>query len=180
MAFLVQRCRRTLIAQQLVSGSYILKVDSTGGAGTYTLTTTVAPTTAVFQPLPVGNQPVAIVAGDFTGNDQVDLAVAFAREVDKHDLGAAGQRRPARSRPGHLTAVRSFPSSMVAGDFTGNGILDLIIANNGSNNVSVLLGNGDGTFQPQVTYAVGSGPFSMVAGDFTGSGGFSDLAVWAI
>ena len=46
-----------LIAQQLARGSYILKVDSTGGAGTYTLTTTVAPTTAAFQPLPVGNDP---------------------------------------------------------------------------------------------------------------------------
>ena len=42
--------------------------------------------------------------------------------------------------------------------------------------MSVLLGNGDGTFAPQVTYAVGSDPDAIVAGDFTGDGHL-DLAV---
>ena len=42
--------------------------------------------------------------------------------------------------------------------------------------MSVLLGNGDGTFQPQVTYAVGASPGAIVAGDFTGDGHL-DLAV---
>ena len=42
--------------------------------------------------------------------------------------------------------------------------------------MSVLLGNGDGTFQPQVTYAVGQDPDAIVAGDFTGDGR-TDLAV---
>ena len=46
----------------------------------------------------------------------------------------------------------------MAGDFSGDGQLDLAVANVGDNTVSVLLGNGDGTFQPQVTYAVGIGP----------------------
>ena len=46
----------------------------------------------------------------------------------------------------------------MAGDFTGDGRLDLAVANDGDNTVSVLLGNGDGTFQPQVTYAVGIVP----------------------
>ena len=42
--------------------------------------------------------------------------------------------------------------------------------------MSVLLGNGDGTFQPQVTYAVGYTPDAIVSGDFTGNGRI-DLAV---
>ena len=42
--------------------------------------------------------------------------------------------------------------------------------------MSILLGNGDGTFQNQVTYAVGSDPDALVAGDFTGDGR-TDLAV---
>ena len=40
----------------------------------------------------------------------------------------------------------------------------------------MLLGNGDGTFQPQVTYAVGSSLDAIVAGDFNGDGR-TDLAV---
>ncbi len=64
----------------------------------------------------------------------------------------------------------------MAGDFTGDGRLDLAVANSGDNTVSVLLGNGDGTFQPQVTYAVGWRPDAIVAGDFTGDGHL-DLAV---
>ena len=68
------------------------------------------------------------------------------------------------------------PAALVAGDFNGDGRTDLAVANSGSNDVSVLLGNGDGTFQPQVTYAVGSEPVAIVAGDFNGDGR-TDLAV---
>ena len=66
----------------------------------------------------------------------------------------------------------------MAGDFTGDGHLDLAVAEHQrlDGTVSVLLGNGDGTFQPQVTYAVGSDPHAIVAGDFTGDGQL-DLAV---
>ena len=63
----------------------------------------------------------------------------------------------------------------MVGDFTGDGRTDLAIANAASNDVSVLLGNGDGTFEPQVTYPVGSKPFGLVAGDFNGDGR-TDLA----
>ena len=68
------------------------------------------------------------------------------------------------------------PDAIVAGDFNGDGRTDLAVANYGSNDVSVLLGNGDGTFQTQVTYAVGTGPDAIVAGDFNGDGR-TDLAV---
>ena len=64
----------------------------------------------------------------------------------------------------------------MAGDFNGDGRTDLAVVNNGSNSVSVLLGNGDGTFQGQVTYAVGNGPDAIVAGEFSGDGR-TDLAV---
>ena len=64
----------------------------------------------------------------------------------------------------------------MAGDFSGDGRTDLAVANLGSNDVSVLLGNGDGTFQNQVRYPAGTSPFALVAGDFSGDGR-TDLAV---
>jgi WD40 repeat protein len=66
--------------------------------------------------------------------------------------------------------------SVTTGDFDGDGNVDLAVANSGSNNVSVLLGNGDGTFQVGTDYAVGSDPVSIAAGQFDGDG-FLDLSV---
>ncbi len=68
------------------------------------------------------------------------------------------------------------PSSVVAADLTGNGKLDVIITNGGTNNISILLGNGDGTFQPPVGYPAGTTPVSVAVGDFNGDGKL-DLAV---
>ena len=78
--------------------------------------------------------------------------------------------------PFQAVPVGTDPDAIVAGDFNGDGRTDLAVANSVDNTVSVLLGNGDGTFQPQVTYAVGSIPDAIVAGDFTGDGHI-DLAV---
>jgi hypothetical protein len=65
---------------------------------------------------------------------------------------------------------------MVAGDFNGDGHLDLATAAYGQNAVFILLGNGDGTFQPAKQFAVGQTPYNLVAGDFNGDGRL-DLAV---
>jgi hypothetical protein len=62
------------------------------------------------------------------------------------------------------------PDAVAVGDFTGTGILDLVVVNHDSGNVSVLLGKGDGTFQPAQNYAVGAGPKSVAVGDFNGDG----------
>ncbi len=51
----------------------------------------------------------------------------------------------------------------------GDGRTDQAVANQDDNDVSVLLGNGDGTFQPQVTSAVGNNSDAIVAGDLNGS-----------
>jgi FG-GAP-like repeat/Abnormal spindle-like microcephaly-assoc'd, ASPM-SPD-2-Hydin/FG-GAP repeat len=68
------------------------------------------------------------------------------------------------------------PNSIATGDFNGDGIVDLAVANSIDNTVSVLLGKPDGTFAPQVTYATGAGPVGITAGDFNGDGNL-DLAV---
>jgi len=68
------------------------------------------------------------------------------------------------------------PSNVAVGDFNGDGKQDLAVANSGSGNVSILLGNGDGTFQQAIHFTAGS-PLTFVAvGDFNGDGKL-DLAV---
>ena len=52
----------------------------------------------------------------------------------------------------------------------GDGKPDLVVANDGSNTVSVLLGNGNGTFQAQQTFATGVDPTSVALGDVNGDG----------
>ena len=49
-------------------------------------------------------------------------------------------------------ASRQVSRHRVTGDFNGDGELDLAVANGGYDTVSILLGNGDGTFQPAVNY----------------------------
>lgn len=68
------------------------------------------------------------------------------------------------------------PVAVVAGDFNGDGKLDLATANSGDNTVSVLIGNPDGSFQPHVDYKVGGFPSAIASGDFNGDGKL-DLAV---
>ena len=53
---------------------------------------------------------------------------------------------------------------MAVGDFNGDGKADLAVANYDSNSVSVLLGNGNGTFQAAVNYVVGTYPTSWQSG----------------
>jgi hypothetical protein len=114
----------------------------------------------------------SVVVDDFTGDGILDLAVAAAGAPFGSGEGmnvllgnGDGTFQPART-----FAAGGFPTSVVAGDFTGDGILDLAVANSGGNNVSILPGNGDGTFQEVRSFPVGSNPRSVAVGDFTGSG----------
>ena len=62
--------------------------------------------------------------------------------------------------------VGSYPRFVVAEDFDGDGALDLAVVNEYSEDVSVLLGRGDGTFDESASYDVGSSPYFIVAEDF--------------
>src|SRR5262245_51696501 len=64
----------------------------------------------------------------------------------------------------------TFPIAAAVGDFNGDSKADLAVANRTSNNVSVLLGNGDGSFQGAVHHGVGEFPCDVAVGDFNGDG----------
>ena len=67
----------------------------------------------------------------------------------------------------------------MTGDFNHDGKVDIAVANTGSGNIGVLLGNGDASFAPAVTYATtGYFPQSITAADIDGDG-YLDLAVTA-
>jgi hypothetical protein len=68
----------------------------------------------------------------------------------------------------------ALPSSLAAADFNGDGILDLAVSNDGDNPMTVVLGNGDGTFRPGVNPAIPGG--AIVAGDVNRDG-IEDLVV---
>ena len=62
------------------------------------------------------------------------------------------------------------PNSVISSDFNGDGIIDLATANIFNDDVSVLLGTGNGTFELEQRFAAGDGPFFVTTGDFNGDG----------
>jgi len=73
-------------------------------------------------------------------------------------------------------AVGTDPHAVVTGDFTGSGIPDLAVANYVGRSVEVLLGAGNGTFEPPQTYATNQGLYAIATADFNQDGA-ADLLV---
>jgi hypothetical protein len=62
------------------------------------------------------------------------------------------------------------PGTIAVGDFNGDRKLDLAVVNSNTYHISVLLGNGDGTFRSSVNYAVGSTPLGIATADLNHDG----------
>ena len=69
---------------------------------------------------------------------------------------------------GQKFAAGDTPRSVAVGDLDGDTVPDAVTANSSSHDVSVLLGNGDGTFQAQLAFAAGSSPYSVAIEDLDG------------
>src|SRR6266498_203571 len=86
-------------------------------------------------------------------------------------FGTAGMSRAASSLyPNPVYLAGTGPSSVTVGDFNGDGHPDLAVANGGSDDVSVLPGNGDGTLSAPASFAAGDAPIDIAAGDFDDEG----------
>jgi hypothetical protein len=130
-----------------------------------------------------GYVPLALIAGDFNGDGLSDLAVVdystenvnYSQEEVKVLLSKGdGTFAPAPNSP----PTGRMPTFIAAGDFNGDGILDLAVTNYGSNTVTVLLGNGDGTFTAttEAGPVAGDNAATIAVGDFN-EDGIPDLAI---
>src|SRR5262245_48511579 len=63
-------------------------------------------------------------------------------------------------------SVGTEPTVEVVGDLNTDGKLDAVVTNKVDSTISVLLGNGDGTFAAGGTFGTGLHPFAIAAGDF--------------
>jgi Bacterial Ig-like domain (group 3)/FG-GAP-like repeat/Abnormal spindle-like microcephaly-assoc'd, ASPM-SPD-2-Hydin len=72
--------------------------------------------------------------------------------------------------PGLSTTVGNASISVAAGDFNADGIVDLAVANADDNTVSILLGNGDGTYTTKTTLSTGETPLKLALADFNNDG----------
>ena len=110
-------------------------------------------------------QPRSVAVGDFNGNNVLDIVTANQGSSTVSILlgNGNGTFGPATTFP---VAPGLSPVSVAVGDFNGDNVLDIVTANAGSSNVSILLGNGNGTFGPATTFPAGSLPFSVAVGDF--------------
>ncbi len=127
---------------------------------------------------PVGGSgvPGSIVVADYNGDGKLDLAVANGYSSNGVSILLGNGDGTFQSAVQYATGLS--PQSIATADFNGDGKLDLVVANADptENTVSILLGNGDGTFRPHTDYSTGVGPASVTTGDFNGDGKL-DLAV---
>jgi hypothetical protein len=121
----------------------------------------------------VGGSPASLAVGDFNGDGELDLVTAnvFSGTVSVLPGNGDGTFQTAQ-----VLAAGGEPISVAVGDFNGDGKFDLAVANQfvgitgQIGNVSVLFGNGNGSFQSPQSFAAGAEPASVVVGDFNGDG----------
>ena len=126
----------------------------------------------------VGSLPVVVAVEDFNGDGKKDLAVANAFS-DNISILLGNGNGTFQSAVDYPTGA--VPASVVVADFNGDNKLDLAVADAGNppgdpGGVSILLGNGNGTFASAVNYAAGIAPSWIAMGEFNGDSKL-DLAV---
>ena len=130
-------------------------------------------TQAPGSPITLGGSQRVVVTGDFNGDGIPDMATLdTANNTVSILLGKGdGTFSQASGSPINLSSQEPGAACLVAGYFTGNGILDLAVGDWNAGAVTILLGNGDGTFTIGQTITFPNGHIQgLVAGDFTGNG----------
>jgi type II secretory pathway component GspD/PulD (secretin) len=125
----------------------------------------------------VGNQPSGIVLGTFNLSTDGNLGFVVTNFADNSYSSftgnADGTFTEVKGSPFHLPSDETGPIGITSGDFNGDGKPDLAIVNETSNNVTILEGNGDGTFREFTKSPVPTGnfPVAISSGTLAGSTG---------
>lgn len=123
----------------------------------------------------VGNQPSSIVLGEFNTNNNANLGFVVTNFADNtysvFTGNGDGTFTQVKGSPFHLPSGQTGPIAITSADFNGDGIPDLAIANQSSNNVTVLEGKGDGTFTPFTGSPLPTGNFPVAISNGTLAGG---------
>jgi hypothetical protein len=125
----------------------------------------------------IADQPSSVAVGDFNHDGLPDIATCLTQTGTVSVL-LNDPSNPGTFLPPQVYTLAGNPLAVTTGDFNGDGNLDLAVVGSGFGirGINVLMGNGDGTFGPAVTYP---GPYfadAIAAGTFTNSG-HEDLIV---
>src|SRR5580704_13774114 len=139
------------------------------GDGTFQNPITPAPTT--------GAGPISIATGTFNSKNNTNVGLAVANQTDNTLSILLGNGDGTfTAAPGSPIKTGNHPTSVLTATLSTEGQLDLIVANQQDNTVSIFMGNGDGTFAAPVNLATGNAPTGLVVADFNNDGKL-DLAV---
>jgi len=131
---------------------------------------------------PTPSPPSSIAVGDLSNDGIDDIVTSSVVGADPVNVlmgngnGTFQAPRQYNVGPGLSGALTAGYRQVAVADLTGNGIDDIVVPNFRAGDISVLLGNGNGTFQPQRNFDAVSSPDSLVTGNFTTSG-TTDIAV---
>jgi hypothetical protein len=122
----------------------------------------------------VGANPQFVAIGDFNNDNKLDLATAnTANSQNPGDVSVLLGNGDGTFQLTGIYITAMTPTSIAVADLNGDGKADLAVGNQGDengfvSNVSILLGNGNGTFQSAVNYGSGGSPGALTLGDFNG------------
>lgn len=115
--------------------------------------------------------PYAVAVGDFNADGRPDVVVSNASNGSGASVSvllASGDGTYRTFLPHVDYATGSQPQSIAVADVNRDGKPDLVTGNWGSGTVSVLLGNGDGTFGSHADFAAGANPAGLSVADLNG------------